>query len=49
MLLRELFDVQLNEVNMSYSALKKMSSQINASVGMEFEMIVPVGEVDELS
>jgi hypothetical protein len=31
----------LNEVNMSPTNLKKLSSQIPASVGMEFEMVVP--------
>ena len=39
---------ELFEVKMSPSSLKKLAGQIDALVGIEFEMIVPdVGDVDE--
>jgi hypothetical protein len=37
----EVFEQQLDEINMSPTSLDKLSSQINAMAGMEFEMIVP--------
>ena len=37
----EVFEQELNEINMSPTSLDKLSGQINAMAGMEFEMIVP--------
>ena len=37
----EVFEPELNEINMSPTSLDKLASNINALAGMEFEMIVP--------
>ena len=42
-------EAELFEINMSPSNLKKLASEIDARVGMEFEMIVPNIESDENS
>ncbi len=41
--IKPLAEQTLNEINMSPSSLKKLAGQIDARAGMEFEMIVPVG------
>jgi hypothetical protein len=46
----EVFEPELNEINMSPGSLEKLSGNINAIAGMEFEMIVPgasQGDEDE--
>jgi hypothetical protein len=42
----EVFEQELNEINMSPTSLDKLSGQINAVAGMEFEMIVPDTDAD---
>jgi hypothetical protein len=37
----EVFEPELNEINMSPTSLDKLAGNINALAGMEFEMIVP--------
>ena len=42
------FTTQLNEINMSPSALSAAAAKIDATVGMEFEMVIPgVGNVED--
>lgn len=43
----EVFEPELNEINMSPGSLEKLTGQINAMAGMEFEMIIPGASQDE--
>lgn len=43
----EVFEPELNEINMSPGSLEKLTGQINAMAGMEFEMIVPGASQDD--